>query len=120
MASDQNPGAGRGRSAIAAPGPPPALECVWCGAALRPTAARPAGRVPCASCGAATTDPWPTAADLDLAYARYRPESGRFAGVGDALLRRTRARLAGRVDRIAPPGRVLDVGTGDGALLDAL
>jgi hypothetical protein len=57
---------------------------------------------------------------LDLAYGRYRPASGRFSSVGDALLRRTRARLAGRVDRIAPAGSVLDVGAGDGTLLDAL
>ena len=54
------------------------------------------------------------------AYARYRPESGRFSGIGDALLRRTRARLAARVDRLTPAGAVLDVGAGDGALLDAL
>lgn len=41
-------------------------------------------------------------------------------GIGDAILRRTRGRLARRVDRIAPAGPVLDVGAGDGALLDAL
>jgi SAM-dependent methyltransferase len=35
-------------------------------------------------------------------------------------LRWLRGRLAGRLDRIAPPGRVLDVGAGEGALLDAL
>jgi 2-polyprenyl-3-methyl-5-hydroxy-6-metoxy-1,4-benzoquinol methylase len=40
--------------------------------------------------------------------------------MGDALLRRARGALATRLDRIAPPGRVLDVGAGDGALLDAL
>lgn len=94
--------------------------CAWCGATLGPAAARLAGRIRCASCGAATTDPWPSADDLELAYARYRPESGRFAGIGDAVLHHTRARLAGRVDRLAPPGRVLDVGAGDGTLLDAL
>ena len=74
----------------------------------------------CEACGAATTDPWPSDADLERAYARYRPESGRFSGAGDALLRRTRSRLARRIDRIAPQGRVLDVGAGDGTLLDAL
>ena len=78
------------------------------------------GRIRCDLCGAATTDPWPTDEALAQAYARYRPESGRFSGLGDALLRRTRARLAGRVDRLAPPGPVLDVGSGDGTLLDAL
>jgi SAM-dependent methyltransferase len=36
------------------------------------------------------------------------------------MLRRTRGLLARRLDRIAPPGPILDVGAGDGALLDAL
>jgi hypothetical protein len=95
-------------------------RCAWCGAPLDSPAARLAGRTLCASCGAATTDPWPSAADLERAYARYRPPSGRFAGAGDALLRRTRALLAARIDRLAPPGPVLDIGAGDGTLLDAL
>lgn len=50
----------------------------------------------------------------------YRPEDGRFVGFGDRLFRRLRGRLAGRLDRIAPPGPILDVGAGEGALLDAL
>jgi 2-polyprenyl-3-methyl-5-hydroxy-6-metoxy-1,4-benzoquinol methylase len=50
----------------------------------------------------------------------YRPDRGRFGGPGDRLLRRLRGRLAHRLDRIAPPGPILDVGAGDGALLDAL
>lgn len=59
--------------------------------------------------------------DLDAAYEGwYRPEGGRFSGIGDRLLRYLRGRLAVRIDRIAPPGPVLDVGSGDGALLDAL
>jgi SAM-dependent methyltransferase len=75
----------------------------------------------CPHCGAATTDPWPDAAALERAYAGwYRPASGRFAGPGDRLLRRTRGQLAGRLARIAPPGTVLDVGAGEGVLLDAL
>jgi SAM-dependent methyltransferase len=68
-----------------------------------------------------TTSPWPTDAELDSAYAGwYRPEAGRFAGAGDALLRRLRSQLASRLDAIAPPGRVLDVGAGDGALVASL
>jgi hypothetical protein len=79
------------------------------------------GRATCPRCGAATTDPVPSDADLDRAYARwYRPDGGRFAGPGDLLLRRSRSRLARRLDRIAPPGRILDVGAGDGTLVAAL
>lgn len=97
-----------------------AASCAWCGAPLDRSAVRLPGRTRCAACGAATTDPWPGTDELELAYARYRPDSGRFAGIGDAVLRRTRGRLAARVDRLAPPGPVLDVGAGDGTLLDAL
>ena len=44
--------------------------------------------------------PWPTAGRARARPTRrYRPESGRFSGIGDALLRRTRGRLAGRIDR---------------------
>ena len=93
-------------------------RCAWCGAPLGPPAAR--GRVRCDACGAATTDPWPSFEQLERAYARYRPESGRFSLIGDAVLRHTRGRLAARLDRLAPAGPVLDVGAGDGALLDAL
>ena len=98
----------------------PRPDCPWCGAPRRD--AEPlAGRLRCRACGVATTDPWPSADDLDRAYGgAYRPAAGRFGGGGDALLRRARGLLAQRLDRIAPPGRVLDVGAGDGALLDAL
>ena len=97
-------------------------RCAWCGAPLRALGRQNAGRGrrDCARCGTATTDPWPSPAELEHAYARYRPEDGRFSWLGDAVLRRTRARLAARIDRVAPPGPVLDVGAGDGALLDAL
>ena len=96
------------------------MRCAWCGAELGPAATKLAGRTVCASCGAATTDPWPSDEELARAYRTYRPDSGRFSGAGDAILRRTRARLAGTVDGAAPPGRVLDVGSGDGTLLDGL
>jgi SAM-dependent methyltransferase len=104
-----------------APADAPATTCAWCGAALPPDAPRAGGRVSCAGCGAATTDPWPSRETLSGAYAGwYRPETGRFAGPGDALLRRSRGALARRLAKIAPPGPVLDVGAGDGTLLDAL
>src|SRR6478752_446096 len=92
--------------------------CIWCGAPLEDGERLP-GRIRCRHCGAATIDPWPTAEELDRAYAGpYRPAAGRFSGPGDRLLRRARARLAGRLDAIAPPGPVLDVGAGEGVLLD--
>jgi len=63
----------------------------------------------------------PSEAELDGAYGGwYRPAAGRFGGPGDLVLKATRARLAARIDAIAPPGPVLDVGAGDGTLLDAL
>jgi len=96
--------------------------CAWCGARFGRDAVRLTGRIRCAACGAATIDPWPTEPELARAYGDwYRPGSGRrFGVVGDALLRRTRGSLAARLDAIAPPGAVLDVGAGDGTLLDAL
>jgi SAM-dependent methyltransferase len=95
-------------------------SCVWCGASLI-DGERLRGRTRCRSCGVATTDPWPTPAELYVAYGGwYRPPSGRFGGPGDAALRHSRAALARRLGHIAPPGRVLDVGAGDGALLDGL
>jgi SAM-dependent methyltransferase len=97
-------------------------SCAWCGAPLGPDSIRLAGRVRCRRCGAATTSPWPTTAELEAAYGEwYRPAGGsRFSFAGDAILRSTRGLLAGRIDAIAPPGPVLDVGAGDGTLLDAL
>lgn len=96
-------------------------NCAFCGSALHAATPEPRGIVRCPDCGAGTTDPWPSEAALEQAYSTwYRPESGRFGAVGDAFLRRSRGRLARRLVRIAPPGAVLDVGCGDGALLDAL
>jgi SAM-dependent methyltransferase len=95
------------------------IDCVWCGASLA-DGERLAGRTRCRGCGVSTTDPWPSSTELDRAYGPYRPTSGRFAGFGDALFRGTRSSLAGRIDRIAPSGPILDVGAGDGALLGAL
>jgi len=99
----------------------PATHCAWCRAELPDAAPRAGGVVRCGRCGAATTDPWPSEATLKRAYEGwYRPTGGRFAGPGDAILRRSRGALARRLDEIAPPGPVLDVGAGDGTLLDAL
>src|SRR6478609_4143145 len=100
---------------------PAAARCRWCGAPLDDRSAHLAGRTLCVACGVATTDPFPTSEQLDAAYSIwYRPDGGRFSGPGDRLLRRTRGRLATRVDRLAPPGPVLDVGSGDGTLVAAL
>jgi SAM-dependent methyltransferase len=44
----------------------------------------------------------------------------RFSFLGDAILSHSRAALARRVDHVCPQGPVLDVGAGDGWLLDAL
>ncbi len=99
----------------------PSAVCAWCGAPLRPGRHDGFGTELCGVCGSRTTWPVPTEEELGLAYGSwYRPGEGRFAGVGDRLLRSTRGRLARRLDRIAPPGAILDVGAGDGSLLDAL
>jgi SAM-dependent methyltransferase len=97
-----------------------AVPCPWCGHPLA-DGIRLGDRVRCVSCGVATTTPRPSEEELDAAYEGwYRPSDGRFSGIGDRLLRHLRGRLAVRIDRIAPPGPVLDVGSGDGALLAAL
>lgn len=102
--------AGQGRESVA--------TCAWCGSPADPGPGRLAT---CATCGAATTYPSPGVEELDRAYAGwYRPTSGRFSGGGDRLLALSRASLARRLDRIAPPGPVLDVGSGEGILLRAL
>jgi SAM-dependent methyltransferase len=107
--------------ASAPPSDPPATHCAWCREELPDAAPRAGGVVRCARCGAATTDPWPSEATLKQAYEGwYRPSEGRFAGPGDAILKRSRGALARRLDQVAPPGPVLDVGAGDGTLLDAL
>jgi SAM-dependent methyltransferase len=99
---------------------PPTVRCAWCERRFNGADERLTGRVRCAGCGVATTSPWPSDEQLSAAYAQwYRPASGRFSGVGDKLLRRTRSALADRLHRILPPGPVLDVGAGDGTLVRA-
>ncbi len=99
-----------------------ATACAWCDEPLTAGATRKIGRTECGFCGSATTDPLPDAASLDAAYGEwYWPKSGkRFGLIGDAMLRRSRAAMANRIDEIAPPGPVLDVGAGEGTLIDAL
>lgn len=95
--------------------------CAWCGRSFGPAARALPGRTLCPSCGVASTTPWPTAAELDAAYSGwYRPATGRFSGIGDRVFRALRGGFSRRLDRIAPPGPILDVGAGDGALVDAL
>jgi SAM-dependent methyltransferase len=99
---------------------PAAIRCAWCGHQFDSADDHRPGRIRCARCGVATTSPWPSDAQLDEAYASwYRPATGRFAGLGDKVLSRTRATLAKRVHRMSPPGPVLDVGAGDGTLIRA-
>lgn len=97
--------------------------CLWCGAWLpEPRAgSSPYDVARCTVCRTGTTVPIPTADQLDAAYAQwYRPKAGRFPAGGDRLLRSLRGRIARWVDAQAPPGPILDVGCGDGAMLDAL
>jgi len=99
---------------------PAAVQCAWCDHRFDSTDSRLTGRVRCARCGVATTSPWPSDEQLSAAYADwYRPKSGRFSGLGDKVLRRTRSALADRLHRILPAGPVLDVGAGDGSLVEA-
>ena len=79
-------------------------------------------RTGCAACGAATTDPLPDDEELEAAYGDwYRPDGGGGSNfAGDAILGRTRGLLARHLDEIAPPGPILDVGAGEGTLVDAL
>ncbi|MGH3164691.1 MAG: class I SAM-dependent methyltransferase [Trebonia sp.] len=98
----------------------PASECAWCGHPFGDDDKHRAGRIQCAQCGVATTSPWPTDEQLTEAYAPwYRPSEGRFSGIGDKLLRRTRSALASRLNRVLPEGPILDVGAGDGTLIGA-
>ncbi len=99
---------------------PAAIQCAWCEHVFDSSDEYLHGRVRCSQCGVATTNPWPSDAQLAEAYGDwYRPKSGRFSGLGDKVLHRLRAGLANRLHRVLPPGPVLDVGAGDGNLVEA-
>jgi SAM-dependent methyltransferase len=99
---------------------PAAVRCAWCDHQFDASDEYLTGRVRCSRCGVATTSPWPSDEQLGAAYADwYRPSSGRFSGLGDKVIRRTRSALADRLHKILPPGPVLDVGAGDGTLVKA-
>ena len=113
-------GASNNTEAYARTQAPPAIRCAWCDHQFDRTDSYLTGRVRCAHCGVATTSPWPSDEQLSAAYADwYRPQSGRFSGLGDKVIRRTRSALADRLHRVLPPGPVLDVGAGDGTLVEA-
>ena len=99
-----------------------ASTCIWCGAPLDERAEHRGRLTFCPACGAGMTDPPPSPEELAAAYGDwYRPEGQRrFSFAGDAILGRTRGLLAARINAIAPEGPVLDVGAGDGTLVDAL
>lgn len=97
--------------------------CAWCEQPLGAGMLRALGQLRCERCGATTALDWggerqsPRAA---LAAPQTARSSGRICTLGEAARRRARRRLATRIARLAPPGPVLDVGSGDRMLLDAL
>jgi hypothetical protein len=99
------------------------LACAWCEQPLAPSAVRYAGQMRCGACGAMTPLSWPTESDARRSFARAAEQARgpqRLCTLGEAARRRARRRLAMRIGRVAPPGAVLDVGSGDRMLLDAL
>ena len=97
--------------------------CAWCEQPLAAGPLRAFGQSRCDRCGATTALDWPP--DRDLVRAPLLPavqvrSAGRICTLGEASRRRARRRLAARIARVAPPGPVLDVSSGDGLLLDAL
>ncbi len=99
------------------------LACAWCEQPLARPDLRPLWPLRCESCGARTVPTWhePDAARA-VAAAQPRPARGphRLCTLGEAARRSARRHMANRIARVAPPGPVLDVGSGDGMLLDAL
>jgi len=97
--------------------------CAWCEQPLVHGPLRALGQLRCHHCGATTALDWaagrePLRASLP-ALVQVRGAQ-RICTLGEAARRRARRRLAARIARVAPPGPVLDVSSGDRMLLDAL
>jgi glycosyltransferase involved in cell wall biosynthesis/SAM-dependent methyltransferase len=102
------------------PAPAPAVGCEACGDTLRPSALLYGGRryARCARCGARRVVALPTTSqtrhEYQVRYARRFPPA-RIEPERRALL----ADIAARLRALAPPGRLLDVGSGGGHLMAA-
>jgi hypothetical protein len=98
-------------------------SCAWCEQPLAHGPLRAFGQLRCDHCGATTALDWPVERDVLRAtpgpVAQVRG-AHRLCTLGEAARRRVRRRLATRIARVAPPGPVLDVSSGDRLLLDAL
>jgi hypothetical protein len=97
--------------------------CAWCEQPLAYGPPRAFGQLRCDHCGATTALAW--SAERELPRAPLTPVAHlrgahRICTLGEAARRRVRRRLAARIARVAPPGPVLDVSSGDHMLLDAL
>jgi methyltransferase family protein len=100
-----------------------APTCAWCEQPLAHGPLRAVGQLRCTSCGATTTVDWPGESEplrAPLASIAHVRGAQHVCTLGEAARRRVRRRLAVRIARVAPPGPVLDVSSGDRALLDAL
>lgn len=96
--------------------------CAWCEQPLAHGPLRAFGQLRCGHCGATTAFDWSMERELRAPIAPVTEVRGahRICTLGEAARRRVRRRLANRIARVAPPGPVLDVSSGDGMLLDAL
>jgi methyltransferase family protein len=98
-----------------------ALACAWCEQPLAPAAPDELVTLRCPACGATTGAPWLSEAELArLATPRPHRTPKGLCALAEAARRRARRHLATRVARGAPPGAVLDVGSGDRILLEEL